>query len=96
MGKLIAPVVDSGFPENDVFSIYLVVLIDILCMLEPHQIYNAAAVRKMSNHSFFACSYAELLKREDLPFHLYIRHAALQVLDGIDLTPVNVFIRIIL
>ena len=50
----------------------------------------------MGDDTLFARSCLEGLETEDMPHDLHERHVACQFVDGIDLRPVNVLVRIVL
>ena len=96
MRKLVSPAIDRWPAENDVFFVYLIILVNILCALKPNKVGNASAITEMSHHPFLPRAHSKLFKAQNLAFELYERQVALQVDDAVDAASVNVFVRIIL
>ena len=95
VGKLKASTIDGWFPENDVFGIGFVSLVDVLCSTKPYQVDHAEAVGEMRHHSLVALSRVELLEAENLSFDLYERHLRGQLADVEHLGAVYIFIRVV-
>ena len=65
---------ESRLTKDDIVFPYLVVLIDILCSVEPNKVTNAMSITKVCDDSLLPSAHISLLKAEDLPFNLDERH----------------------
>ena len=61
-------------PKDDVLLVYLVVLIDILRTVKPHNINYSMAISDVCNDSFLTFPHLNLFVTKDLPFDLYEWH----------------------
>ena len=96
MSKLVAPVIDGGLAEHDIFGVHLIVLRNLLGVHEPHQVNNPRPISHVCHNTFLPRSHIKLLEAQNLPFHLYERHLAGELIDMEHPTAVHIFIRIIL
>ena len=96
MRELIATAIDAWLAEHDVFHTHLVLLVNILRTVEPHEVYYPMSVAEVAYNALLARSLTELLERQNLSFQLHERHIGLQLIDAIDAAAVNVFIGVIL
>ena len=96
MGDIDAIIEDGRLAEYHVFRTYLITLFGIFPTLEPHEVGNARAISEMGHYTFLTWSHLESLETEDMSHDLYERHIASQFVDGIDLRPIDVLIRVVL
>jgi len=96
VGDVDAVVEDGRLAEYNVFRTYLVTLFGIFPTLKPHEVTDACAIGEMGYDTLLARSHLEGLETEDMSHDLYEGHIASQFVDGIDLRPVNVLVRIVL
>ena len=96
MLQLDAVVIDAWLAKHQVVRTYLVGLHGIFAAIEPHQVHDACTVREMSHHALLAGPHLEGLETQDVPHHLHKRHIARQLVYGIDLRAVHIFVGIIL
>ena len=95
MCKLVPAVKHRGLAKHHVLGVKVIIVVNVLGAVEPHKVYHAVAVGEMGHHPFFADAHGKLLETQNLSFDLYKRHVALQFVDGINLTPVHIFIWIV-
>ena len=95
MGKLEPSRIYGGLAENDVFFIDLVLVVHILRPVEPDDVRNAVPVGEMGDNPFLPCPHGIFLETQDMALDLYESHVRRQLCDGIHLTAVYIFVRII-
>ena len=49
----------------------------------------------MGYDALFACTHLKGLETQDVPFHLYERHIAVQFADAVQTAPIHMLIRIV-
>ena len=97
VGYIDASVVDVGTSEDDIFFADGVVLLGVFSSVEPRQVHHlACAIGKVRHDAFFAGTHLEGLETQDMAFHLYEGHVAIQFAYAVEPAAVDVFVRIIL
>jgi len=95
MCELVPSLEYRGFAEDDKLLTDLIVLVDILRPMKPHQVDHSAPVGEVSHDAFLALAHGKFLETHDLSAYLHERHVAPQFADGIDLRTVHIFIWIV-
>ena len=96
MRELEPTVVDCWPSEDNVVFVHLIILVDVLCAREPHEVNHTSSVAEMCHHTLLAWRHLKLLERQYLAPYLHEGHVARQLVNGIDAAPVHIFIWIVL
>ena len=96
MRELESPVIDARLAEHHILYTHLVLLVDILRAVEPHEVDDAETIGEVCYDALLARSLTELLERQYLAFQLHKRHIGLQLITSIDAAAVDIFVRIVL
>ena len=96
MGEVDAVVKHSGFAKHQILGTYLIILFGVFATIKPGKVTDAGAICKVCHYALLTRAHRKGLETQDMSYHLYKRHVARKLVDGVHLRAVDVFVGVVL